>query len=320
MHARAQSAGRTDSQIGEPVFSPGANRDRDTRIRETGSDRLFGYVNAGLVLLAVVATLYPFLYIFAASLSSGFAVTAGRVWLWPVELTAAAYKQVLGDAKFWMAYANTLFYAVFGTALSLALIVPGAYALSRPRLKGRRVLNFLVAFTLWFHAGLIPFYLNVSKLGLLDSRFGLLVAFACTAFNVILLRNYFEALPPAYEEAARIDGADDFQLLRHVFIPLAKPAIITVGLLCLVARWNGYFWAMVLLRSEEKVPLQVYLKKTIVDLRADDAMAARLANAEYSFETLTAAIMVCTIAPIVAVYPYLLRYFNKGMMLGGVKE
>ena len=299
----------------QPPPIPGANR-----IRDTGGDRLFAYVNAGLVLVAVIATLYPFLYILAASLSSGFAVTAGRVWLWPVELTVAAYGQVLSDGKFWMAYANTLFYAVFGAGLSLALIVPGAYALSRPRLKGRRILNFLVAFTLWFHAGLIPFYLNVSHLGLLDSRFGILIAFACTAFNVILLRTFFEALPAAFEEAARIDGADDVQLLRHIFIPLSAPAIITVGLLCLVSRWNGYFWAMVLLRSQEKVPLQVYLKKTIVDLRADDAMAARLATADYSFETLTAAIMVCAIAPIVAVYPYLLRYFNKGMMLGGVKE
>ena len=252
---------------------------RRYRIRDTGGDRVFGVINAGLVLIVVAATLYPFLYILAASLSSGFAVTASRVWLWPVEVTLAAYRQVLADGRFWMAYGNTLFYALFGTAMSLALIVPGAYALSRPRLPGRRVLNFLVAFTLWFHAGMIPFFLNVSALGLLDSRFGILIAFACSAFNVILLRNYFEALPPAFEEAARIDGADDFQLLRYVYIPLARPAIITVALLCLVVRWNGYFWAMVLLRSEEKVPLQVYLKKTIVDLRADDAMAATLANA-----------------------------------------
>ena len=108
--------------------------------------------------------------------------------------------------------------------------------------------------------------------------------------------------------------------MRYVYIPLARPAIITVALLCLVVRWNGYFWAMVLLRSEEKVPLQVYLKKTSVDLRADDTMAATLANAHYSFETLTAAIMVCAILPIAAAYPFVLRHFNKGLLLGGVKE
>jgi putative aldouronate transport system permease protein len=284
------------------------------------NDRLFGYANAALVIVFVIATLYPFLYILAVSVSSGLAVTTGRVWLFPVDLTLAAYAQVLGDGKFWLAYANTLFYAVFGTALSLLIIVPGAFALSRARLPGRRMFNFLIAFTLWFHAGMIPFFLNVRDLGLLDSRFGILIAFACTAFNVVLLRNYFEGLPADYEDAARIDGADEFRLLWYVFIPLAKPAIITVALLCLVARWNGYFWAMVLLRGEEKVPLQVYLKKIIVDLRADDAMASRLANAEYSFETMTAAIIVCSILPIVAVYPYLLGYFNKGMTLGGVKE
>ena len=232
----------------------------------------------------------------------------------------AAYGQVLGDKLFWMAYGNTLIYALGGTAMSLALIVPGAYALSRPTLIGRRQLNFLIAFTLWFHAGMIPFFLNVTSLGLIDSRFGIIIAFACSAFNVILLRNAFEALPGAYEDAARMDGADHFQLLRYVFIPMSMPSILTVALLCLVVRWNGYFWSMVLLRSEEKIPLQVYLKRIIVDLKADDTAAARLAQSDYSFETVLAAIIVASLIPIVALYPTLLKHFNKGLMLGGVKE
>jgi putative aldouronate transport system permease protein len=268
----------------------------------------------------VVGALYPFLYILAVSISSGAAVTAGRVLLWPVETTAAAYKQVLADRQFWVAYGNTFFYAIGGTMVSLALIVPGAYALSRPRLMGRRALNFLVAFTLWFHAGMIPFFLNMRDLGLIDSRLGIIVGFACSAFNVILLRNAFEALPAAYEEAAALEGASEFQLLRHIFIPMTMPAILTVGLLCLVTRWNGYFWAMVLLRGQDKVPVQVYLKRLIVDQRSDDAGAARLAQAAYSFETVTAAVIVVSLIPIVLAYPYLLKHFNKGMQLGGTKE
>jgi putative aldouronate transport system permease protein len=283
-------------------------------------DRAFGIVNGALVLLFVISTLYPFLYIISVSISSGAAVTAGRVLLWPVDVTVAAYKQVLSDRLFWNAYANTFLYAIGGTATSLALIVPGAYALSRPRLMGRRVLNFLVAFTLWFHAGMIPFFLNMRDLGLIDSRFGIIIGFACSAFNVILLRNAFEGLPAAYEEAAALEGASEFQLLRHIFIPMTMPAILTVALLCLVARWNGYFWSMVLLRGQEKIPVQVYLKRMIVDARSDDAGAARLAQADYSFETIIAAIIVASLVPIVLAYPYLLKHFNKGMQLGGTKE
>jgi putative aldouronate transport system permease protein len=283
-------------------------------------DRIFGRINGALMALVVVCALYPFLYVLAVSLSSGAAVTAGRVVLWPVDLTLAAYGQVLSDGKFWRAYGNTFFYAIGGTLTSLAIIVPGAYALSKPRLKGRRGFNFLIAFTLWFHAGLIPFFLNIRDLGLLDSRFGIVIAFACNAFNVILLRNAFEQVAAPYEEAARLDGADEFQLLRYVYIPLTLPTITTVALLCLVARWNGYFWAMVLLFDEDKVPLQVYLKKIIVDLRADDAMAARLANAPYSFETMTAAVIVASLIPVLLLYPQLLRTATKGMTLGGVKE
>ncbi len=284
-------------------------------------DRVFGIVNAALVVLLLASMLYPFLYIAAVSLSSGAAVTSGRVLLWPVNITLAAYGQVLSDRLFWIAYANTLFYAVGGTLMSLLLIVPGAYALSRPRLIGRRIFNFLVAFTLWFHAGMIPFFLNMRDLGLIDSRLGILVGFACSAFNVILLRNAFEGVAPSFEEAARLEGANEFQVLRYVFVPLSMPAILTVALLCLVTRWNGYFWAMVLLRGEEKIPLQVYLKRIIVDLRSDDAAAARLAQAsDYSFETIMAAIIVVSLIPIVAAYPTLLKHFNKGMALGGIKE
>ncbi len=284
------------------------------------SDKAFVYMNMFLVAMFTISTLYPFIYVASLSMSAGDAVTSGQVVLTPVDITFAAYEKVLFDPAFWTAYKNTFIYTFFGTVTSLLIIIPGAYALSRPQLLGRKYWNIMIAFTMWFNAGMIPFFLNMRDLGLLDSYFGIIIGFACNAFNIILLRNFFEGVPASFEEAARMDGANDFQVLWKVFIPLAKPAIATVTLFCIVARWNGFFWAMVLLRDESKVPLQVYLRQIITQLTDDDTFASTLMTSAYSFETVSAAIMVCSIIPVLLVYPWIQKYFNKGIMLGGVKE
>ena len=284
------------------------------------NDRWFGRVNAALLVVFALCALYPIVYVTALSFSSGEAATAGRVWLWPVEWTLAAHRHVLQDSLFWISYANTFFYTIVGTLTSLALIIPAAYALSKPRLRGRRVLGFFIAFTMWFHAGMIPFFLNLRDLDLLDSRWGIVIAFAVNAFNIILMRNFFESVSPSFEEAARMDGANDFQILWKVYIPLAKPAIATVAMLCAIARWNGYFWAMVLLRDEDKIPLQVFLKKMIVSVNLTEEAAGAMAQQAYSLETITGAIIVLSMIPVLIVYPLIQKYFTKGVMMGGVKE
>ena len=283
-------------------------------------DRIFVWINVFLIGAFAISTLYPFIYIAALSFSSGFEARAGNVLLTPVEFTIAAYERVLSQPLFWSSYANTFIYTIGGTLMSLAFIIPGAYALSRPRLFGRRFWNLMVAFTMWFHAGMIPFFLNMRDLGLLDSYFGIIIGFAVNGFNVILLRNFFEGVPSSFEEAARMDGANEIQILWKVYVPLAKPAIATVALFCIVSRWNGFFWAMVLLQDEKKIPLQVYLRKVIVVLSDDDEFASSLLTASYSFETVSAAIIVCSIIPVLLIYPFLQKYFNKGILLGGVKE
>jgi len=283
-------------------------------------DRIFVWINVFLIGAFAISTLYPFIYIAALSFSSGFEARAGNVILTPIDFTIAAYERVLSEPLFWSSYANTFIYTIGGTLMSLAFIIPGAYALSRPRLFGRRFWNLMVAFTMWFHAGMIPFFLNMRDLGLLDSYFGIIIGFAVNGFNVILLRNFFEGVPSSFEEAARMDGANEFQILWKVYVPLAKPAIATVALFCIVSRWNGFFWAMVLLQDEEKIPLQVYLRKVIVVLSDDDEFASSLLSASYSFETVSAAIIVCSIIPVLLIYPFLQKYFNKGILLGGVKE
>lgn len=283
-------------------------------------DKLFVITNMVLIGLFAISTLYPFIYVTSLSMSTGFEARAGNVVLTPVGFTLEAYKRVLAEPQFWISYKNTFIYTIFGTLMSLIIIIPGAYALSRPQLYGRRFWNLMVAFTMWFHAGLIPFFLNMRDLGLLDSYFGIIIGFAVNGFNIILLRNFFENIPQSFEEAARMDGANELQVLWKVYVPLSKPAIATVALFCIVSRWNGFFWAMVLLQDEEKIPLQVYLRKVIADLSDDEEFATSLLDAAYSVETVTAAIIVCSIIPIVLIYPFLQKYFSKGMLLGGVKE
>ncbi|SMX31051.1 carbohydrate ABC transporter permease [Actibacterium lipolyticum] len=283
-------------------------------------DKTFVRINMVLVGLFTLSTLYPFLYILAMSFSSGFAARAGLVVLSPVDATLGAYSRILSEPAFWNSYKNTFIYTFGGTFVSLLIVIPGAYALSRPQLLGRRFWNLMVAFTMWFNAGMIPFWLNMRDLGLLDSYFGIIIGFAVNAFNIILLRNFFESIPSSFEEAARMDGANEFQVLWKVFVPLSKPAIATITLFCIVARWNGFFWAMVLLTDEGKIPLQVYLRHTITALSDDDEFAGSLLTATYSVETVTAAIIVCSIIPVLLIYPFVQKYFNKGILLGGVKE
>ncbi len=286
----------------------------------TPGDRWFGRVNTTLLVLLALLAMYPIAYVLAVSASSGLAASEGRVWLWPVDVTLAAYGHVVKDQLFWTSYANTVFYTLAGTLTSLLFIVPAAYALSKPRLRGRRVIGFFIAFTMWFHAGMIPFYLNVRELGLIDSRAGIVIAFACNAFNLILMRNFFEGVSPSFEEAARMDGANDWQVLWKVYLPLAKPALATVALLCAISRWNGYFWSMVMLYDESKIPLQVYLKKTIVEINLTEEAAGAMATQAYSLETITGAIIVLSMLPVVAAYPFVQRYLTKGVTMGGVKE
>jgi len=283
-------------------------------------DKIFVITNMVLIGMFAISALYPFIYIASLSFSSGFEARAGRVVLTPVDVTIEAYRYVLSDPQFWISYKNTFIYTIGGTLMSLAFIIPGAYALSRPQLLGRRFWNLTVAFTMWFNAGLIPFFLNMRDLGLLDSYFGIIIGFAVNGFNIILLRNFFESVPQSFEEAARMDGANEFQVLWKVYVPLSKPAIATIALFCIVSRWNGFFWAMVLLQDDDKIPLQVFLRHTIATLSDDQEFGATLFDASYSFETVSAAIIVCSIIPVLTIYPFMQKYFEKGILLGGVKE
>lgn len=269
--------------------------------------------------LAGIIALYPFIYVLSSSFSSGDAVTTGEVLLFPKEFTLNAYEKVFNEESLWLAYANTFYYTFFGTMVNLVLTILGAYPLSKRRLMGRGKISFFIAFTMWFNAGMIPFYLNIRDLGLLNTRFGILIGFGVTTFNVVLMRTFFQSVPDSLEEAAQIDGASDWYIMTRIYLPVSKAAMATIGLFYAVQRWNGYFWSMLLLTDEKKVPLQVLLKKLIVEMEINDEGVDAVTSLAFSKETFMYATIIVSIIPVIIAFPYLQRYFTKGVMVGSVK-
>ncbi|MFD3259021.1 carbohydrate ABC transporter permease [Paenibacillus lentus] len=287
---------------------------------ESRGEKIFKIINNILLALMATAALYPFLYVLSASISKPYNVITGKVLLFPKGLTFDAYKEVLGNPDIWIAYGNTIFYTVAGTAVSMFFTICGAYALSKKRLRGRKFFTVLVTLTLWFDAGMIPFYLILRDLGLINTRTGIIIAFACNAFKVILLRTSFEGLPDELEESVKVDGGHDLHVLLKVYLPLVKPGLATVGLFYAIERWNGYFWSMILLTDTDKIPLQVLLKKMVVENDLQSEFTAALDfSSTISADTVTYATIIVSIIPIVLVYPYIQKYFIKGMLVGAVK-
>jgi putative aldouronate transport system permease protein len=266
--------------------------------------------------------LYPFVYVLSASISSPEAVRANRVALGPVPpLSGEAFRLVLGDSRIWTGYGNTLFYAVFGTALNLAVTVLAAYPLSRKSFRGRRFLNIFVSITMFISATgmMIPLFLVVKSLGLLNTRASLLVAFAASPFFIILMRSFFETLPEELFEAARIDGASEWVVLGRIVLPMSGAALATIGLYYLINRWNGYFWAMVFLSDPDKQPLQVVLRQLIVVAQMGEELDLSIDRAGTTAEAVKYATIVVSVLPIAVIYPFLQKYFVKGVTLGSVK-
>lgn len=284
-------------------------------------ERIFGIANHTFLFLISVLALYPFIYVLSASLSHGNAVAAGQVVLFPVDFNIMAYKKVAEIQNLWVSYGNTVFYTVVGTFTCMVFSITGAYALSKKRLMGRKLFTIMVTMTMWFKAGIVPDFLNFRDLGLYNTRAVPIIGFAVVAFNVILLKTYFESVPQSLEESAQIDGASDFKILWSIYMPLSKPGIATVALFYAVSKWNGYFWSMILLRDENKIPLQVLLRKLIVEMNATSEFsdALEMAKQGYSVETVVYATIIVSIIPIVILYPFIQKYFAKGAMIGAVK-
>ena len=277
---------------------------------------IFKVLSYVLLTIFALCCLYPFIYVLSASISSKSAVDDGKVFLWPVEFSIENYKAVFNNKEFWISYSNTFFVTGYGTLVSMLVAITGAYALSKTRLVFGRGFNFMLVFTMWFSAGMIPTYQNFKTFHV-NNKYMFIIALGFNAFNIILLRNYFSSVPTEIEEAATIDGATEFQILTKIYIPMSKSSIVTVAMFYAVARWNGYIWAQMLLLNNSDVLLTVFIKNNMAQL-VD--IINNGADVPYSVYGLQYAFIVCSIIPVIVIYPSLQKYFAAGVNVGGVKE
>lgn len=269
----------------------------------------------------MVATFYPFYYIFVGSISSVSSIAKhGALMFFPQGLSLETYKAVLQDPRILTGFRNTFFYVFLGTALNMTLTTFAAYALSRKWLKGRKLIMFFIVVTMFFSGGLIPNFLIVQKLGLFNTFWALILPSAMNAWNLIVMRTYFLTLPVSLEESARIDGANDFQILFRVILPVSKPIIAVMFLFYAVDHWNSWFPASIYLRDTSLYPLQLVLREILIQGRvADFGVDVGHVTREVSKNLKYATIIVSTI-PILVVYPFIQKYFVKGVMIGSLKE
>lgn len=287
-------------------------------IKRTIGEQIFDTINVILLILIAFITLYPFWYVLVASVSDPNMVSSGNVVWWPIGFELASYKKVFEMEYIWTSYGNTLYISIGGTIVSMICTVLSAYPLSKMRLRGRKFFTWIMLITMWFGAGMMPAYLNLKNLGLLNHRTTLILMGAISAFYVILQRTYFESISESLEESAKIDGANDWTVLFQIYIPLSVPSLMTIALYYFVDKWNAYFWSMILLRDEWKVPLQVLLRKLIVQMQVDTENMDVSSTMMNQQTVIYATIMVATL-PMICVYPFVQKFFVKGVMIGAVK-
>ena len=285
--------------------------------------KLFDYINYIFLILIGLCMLYPFVNIIAISFSSYDAFIENPLRIFPKEFNFDAYRDILQHARFYTSYLNTIVITVVGVVAGLFMYSITAYPLSRPDLKGRKFFIVYIVFTMLFNGGLIPNFYVVRSLGLYDTIAILIFKGMFTAYNLILVKSFFEGIPDSLMEAARIDGATDPTILFKIVIPLSKPILATIGLFSAVGYWNNYYNAVVYIKSAEKWPLMLFLREIIMGAKTSEMAAggnlAELKSMPVEQVMLQYSTLLLVILPILCVYPFLQKYFVKGVMLGSVK-
>jgi putative aldouronate transport system permease protein len=289
----------------------------DMRAYKTRSNFLFNLLVNLVMLTSLMVCLIPFIYMIALSLSSPKAIINNEVFLWPKGFNIKAYQQIFSYPNFFHAYGNTILYTVVGTAISLVMMILFAYPLSKSKLRGHKALMKLVIFSMFFTGGLIPNYLLVSSLHLVNTRWAMLLPFAINQFNLILLINFFRTIPDDLEEAAIIDGLDYLGILLRIVLPLSGAALATVGLYTAVFFWNDWFNGLIYLKSSQ-FPVMLFLRNIVMgtSMVGDAAGAGDKTSIAISIKS---AVIITSTLPIIILYPFLQRYFVKGIMIGAVK-
>lgn len=291
--------------------------------KTTWFDRGFNVLNYSFFVLMGVITIVPFLNLIAKSLSSEAAVISGRVSLIPIDLQFGTYVYVITDSMFISSFLNSVTVTFAGTALSMIVTILSAYPLSKTRLRGRKIFILMFVFTMLFSGGLIPTYLLIRNLGLTNTLPVLFLPGMVSVFNMLVIKSYFENLPDSLEESAKMDGASNFRILLFIILPLSLPVLATISLFYAVGYWNDFFSAMIYITDPSLKPLQLYLKELLASANAVftqvDTIDINMAmNA--SPQAIQAASIIVATVPILLVYPFLQKYFVKGVMLGSVKE
>lgn len=292
------------------------------KIKLLRQDRRFYFCVNVVVTLLVITIIYPIILVISSSFSAPSAVYAGRVFLWPVDLSVEGYKAVFKNRQIVSGALNSVFYTGVGTLVNLVMTTLAAYPLARRTLPGRSIIMKLFVFTMFFSGGMIPNYILLMNLHLLNTRFALILPGAISVYNMILMRTFFQNIPAELNEAASIDGCSDIRYLLQIVIPLSKPIIAVLALYYAVAHWNAYFNAMMYLTDQELAPLQLVLRDILVsntislsDIADEETMRARQGIAEL----MKFSLIVISSLPVMVIYPFIQKYFVQGVMLGSIK-
>ncbi len=286
-------------------------------IRVSASRRAFLAFNTVFLLLICFVMLYPVLYVIAASFSEETAILKGDVFLLPVRTHVKAYQKVFQYPLLWQSYGNTLLYTFVGTAVNLLLTVFGAWALCQKKLVGRRFLTLMCTFTMFFGGGMIPTFLVVKELKLLNTIWAMVLPGAVSTYNMILMRTFFRQIPESLVEAAELDGCRDFGVLFKIVLPLSLASLMTIGMFYAVSHWNSYFSAVLYLSKPELYPLQIILRQVVL---MNEIVENASSTENVMAEGIKYATIVVAMLPMLCVYPFVQRYFVKGVMIGSVKE
>ena len=291
-------------------------------IRDTLGDKLFYAVCYLITALFMLAVLYPLVYILSASFSSADAITSGRMWLYPVDFSLVGYRYILKYDAIWLGYRNTLFYTFAGTLINVAMTMTCAYGLSRRGMRGRRFFTMLFTFTMIFSGGMIPNYLLMKDLKILNTVWCMLLPGAISAYNLIVAKTFIEnSIPGDLLEAARIDGCSDVRFFFSIVLPLSKAILAVLLLMYAAAHWNAYFNAFLYLTDKKLYPLQIFLRQILVqsNMSADMLDPEAMAQMQTLQQILKYAVIVVSTAPMLCLYPFVQKYFRQGVMIGSIK-
>ena len=295
---------------------------RRVRRRWTFEDVAFAIVVYVGITVAFVVTLYPFIYVFSMSISDPGAVLRREVFLWPKGLSLGAYRTVFEDETIWRSYFNTVWYTTVGTLLNLLFTIMAAYPLSKRKFSGRKFFTFLFVFTMFFSGGLIPSFVLIVKLGLYNNRWAIVLPPLIATFNLIICRTYFQGLPEDLFESARMEGAGEWRIVWSIVLPLAKPIVAVLALFYGIGHWNSFFPALLYLPNPKLQPIQLYLRRVLIMASPETVgqfETGEMGEGLMAMLQIRYSVMIVAILPITLIYPFLQKYFVKGIMIGALK-